>query len=338
MWMSHIIAAQQDPAITKPWVEWLFRYVWTYPNLPLGVDELAVNSIGRDGGNRKGSTAYSLSGSFLPGLMDDFRVYVADGGTLPIDMTDPVKFPKVAAEYVFVSFDGPDIVKAVMVGGTQLRCGELSIESERAAYDGTVDTVQFYGKRATFNSALPPSAAGAVIEIGPADELHRGIGRRPHRDVCEGHGFCHEPCREILRRRDAGAAIFDRTGGTTVRNRRHDADAMARWRAGDAPRRYDGLARGRLQVGGPRRKRQTRREDRLPGRPAGLQCVFFPVSPTHSARVSLPPFPSPLPWPLLKRVPSSSCACRNVVLHGGLCYRTCTSGRSAATSGASSTG
>jgi len=96
-WMSKVIAVQQDPAVTKPWIEWLFRYVWTYPHIPLGVDELAVNSIGRDGGNRKGSISYSLEGSFLSSLMTDFQAYVRDGGTMPLDMTDPVKFPKAEA-------------------------------------------------------------------------------------------------------------------------------------------------------------------------------------------------------------------------------------------------
>ena len=100
-WMARVIAVQQDPAIAGPWVEWLFRYVWTYPNIPLGVDELAVNAVGRNGGNRKGSVAYSLSGSFLPSVIADLKSYVAQGGTLPLDMTDPVKFPKDAASREF---------------------------------------------------------------------------------------------------------------------------------------------------------------------------------------------------------------------------------------------
>jgi len=100
-WMSRVIAVQQDPDITKPWVDWLFRYVWTYPNIPLGVDEIAVNAIGRDGGNRKGSVSCSLGGSFLPGMMDDLKAYVRHGGSLPLDLTDPVKFPKAEASRRF---------------------------------------------------------------------------------------------------------------------------------------------------------------------------------------------------------------------------------------------
>jgi len=100
-WMARLIAVQQDPDITKPWVDWLFRYVWTYPNIPLGVDEIAVNAIGRDGGNRKGSVSYSLGGSFLPGMMDDLKAYVRQGGSLPLDLTDPVKFPKAEASRRF---------------------------------------------------------------------------------------------------------------------------------------------------------------------------------------------------------------------------------------------
>lgn len=118
-WMANVIAVQQDPAITKPWVDWLFRYVWTYPNIPHGVDSTAVNAIGRDGGNRKGSVFYSQGGSFLPSLVEFFQAYGKAGGRLPLDLTNPAKFPKAAASRGFRA----DVMVA---GGYSFWIGDVS--------------------------------------------------------------------------------------------------------------------------------------------------------------------------------------------------------------------
>ena len=93
-WMANVIAVQQDPSICKPWVDWLFRYVWTYPNRPMGLDEIAVNAIGRDGTEYRGSTFYGLGGSFLDPIIRTLGAYRRAGGVMPVDMTDPESFPK----------------------------------------------------------------------------------------------------------------------------------------------------------------------------------------------------------------------------------------------------
>ena len=120
-WMARAIAVQQDAVICKPWVDWLFHYVWTYPNKPMGVDEAAVNSVGRDGTEKLGSTSYAFS-SFLNPLLETLSRYKQAGGVVPVDLTDPEQFPKarfgqrfrsdmmVAGGYTFLIGDvgGPD--------------------------------------------------------------------------------------------------------------------------------------------------------------------------------------------------------------------------------------
>jgi hypothetical protein len=93
-WMANVMAVQQDPSITKPWAEWLFRYAWVYPNRPMGVDEIAVNAITRDGTNKKGSTYYTWGGSELSTVLESLDLCRKAGLELPVDMSDRNRFPK----------------------------------------------------------------------------------------------------------------------------------------------------------------------------------------------------------------------------------------------------
>ena len=93
-WMANVMAVQQDPSIVKPWSEWLFRYVWVYPNRPMGVDEVAVNAITRDGTNKKGSTFYTWGGSALSTVLARLELCRNAGLELPAGMRDPDQFPK----------------------------------------------------------------------------------------------------------------------------------------------------------------------------------------------------------------------------------------------------
>jgi hypothetical protein len=100
-WISELAAVQQDPQVTKPWIDWLFHYVWTYPNPPLGVDELMVNNIQRDGTHKVGSLFYTKSGNFATDLVGLLSTYKKFGGTLPYDIADIHKFPKAVAMTYF---------------------------------------------------------------------------------------------------------------------------------------------------------------------------------------------------------------------------------------------
>lgn len=118
-WMANVIAVQQDPRITKPWVDWLFRYVWTYPNIPSGVDETIVNAVGRDGGNRKGSVSYSKGGSFLPALVASLKAYQKSGGKLPPYVANAEELSKAVASRSFPN----DVMVA---GGYAFWIGDVS--------------------------------------------------------------------------------------------------------------------------------------------------------------------------------------------------------------------
>jgi hypothetical protein len=100
-WISEIAAVQQDSQVTKPWMDWLFHYVWTYPNPPLGVDQLMVNNIQRDGTHKVGSLFYTKSGNFATDLVGLLSTYKKFGGTLPYDIADIRKFPKAVAMTYF---------------------------------------------------------------------------------------------------------------------------------------------------------------------------------------------------------------------------------------------
>jgi hypothetical protein len=93
-WMANVMAIQQDPSIVKPWAEWLFRYAWDYPSRPMGVDEIAVNSITRDGTDKKGSTFYTWGGSELSTVLACLEICQKAGLKLPVDMSNPDQFPK----------------------------------------------------------------------------------------------------------------------------------------------------------------------------------------------------------------------------------------------------
>jgi hypothetical protein len=93
-WMANVMAVQQDPSIVKPWAEWLFRYVLVYPNRPMGVDEVAVNAVTRDGTNKKGSTFYTWGGSELSAVLERLELCRKAGLELPAGMSDPDQFPK----------------------------------------------------------------------------------------------------------------------------------------------------------------------------------------------------------------------------------------------------
>jgi hypothetical protein len=93
-WMANVMAVQQDPDIIRPWADWLFSYAWVYPNRPMGVDEIAVNAITRDGTNKKGSTYYTWGGSELGTVLNSLALCRKAGLKLPVDMSDPARFPK----------------------------------------------------------------------------------------------------------------------------------------------------------------------------------------------------------------------------------------------------
>jgi hypothetical protein len=122
-WMAEIAAVQQDPQVTKPWIDWLFHYVWTYPNKPEGVDELMANNIQRDGTHKVGSWFYTQSGNFATDIVELLSTYKKFGGTLPYDVADAGRFPKAVAMTYF-----PFMSR--VAGGYQFQIGDVGGPSE----------------------------------------------------------------------------------------------------------------------------------------------------------------------------------------------------------------
>ena len=177
--MANVIAVQQDPAICKPWIDWLFHYLWAYPLKPMGADEAAVNNLSRDGTTFIGSTFYT--GSFLVPMLKTLRAYKQAGGVLPVDMTDPELFPKATFGERFQS----DIMVA---GGYTFWIGDVS----------GPDAMRLKNKpKMRKNPDLIPnnpsrvlSAWGGILETGREfDDFHqrRAVGVR----VGTGYGHAH---------------------------------------------------------------------------------------------------------------------------------------------------
>lgn len=122
-WMAVNAAVQQDPQITKPWIDWLFKYVWTYPNPPLGVDELMANNIQRDGTRKTGSWFYAHGGNFATELTQLLSTYKKFGGTLPYDLASTRGFPKAIAMCYFP-------ILGRVAGGYHFQVGDVGGPSE----------------------------------------------------------------------------------------------------------------------------------------------------------------------------------------------------------------
>ena len=177
--MANVIAVQQDPAICKPWIEWLFHNVWAYPLRPMGVDEVAVNSTGRDGTSTIGSTSYAQS--ILSPMMKTLKAYQQAGGILPVDMTDPEVFPKAAF--------GESFRRDIMVaGGYTFWIGDVSgPDSQRLK--GQVK-MQKHPELIPNNPSRVLSDWGGILETGREFSdfrQRRAIGVR----VGDGYGHHH---------------------------------------------------------------------------------------------------------------------------------------------------
>jgi len=140
-WMSWYIAAQQDPEITQPWLEWIFRYVWTYPRMPAGIDETMFMSWTRDGTTTIGSTFYALgSVGTLRDILSNLSPLAEDPTrALPGDVRIPEVESRVGWEARF-----PD--DTLVAGGYRFWIGDVSgpsrprwVVSGRPEFDKQVD-------------------------------------------------------------------------------------------------------------------------------------------------------------------------------------------------------
>lgn len=93
-----------DWEFTRPWMEWLFRETWKYPNARAGLSDYATTSTTRDGTSYIGSWAYAQDRPACD-YAKMTQAYVQAGGMKEFDLSDPVRFPKALAGCNF-DFDG----------------------------------------------------------------------------------------------------------------------------------------------------------------------------------------------------------------------------------------
>ncbi len=140
-WMSWYIAAQQDKEITKPWLEWIFRYVWTYPRMPAGIDETMFVSWTRDGTTTIGSTFYAL------GSVGNLRDILRNLSPLAKDparsMPGDVRIPEVVSR---AEWEGKFAQDTLVAGGYRFWVGDVSgpsrprwVATGRADFDKKID-------------------------------------------------------------------------------------------------------------------------------------------------------------------------------------------------------
>jgi hypothetical protein len=69
-------------------------------------------------------------------------------------------------EYAMVSFDEKGLRQAALAAGTKLDVKDLTITTDRPAYEGTVKSIDYDARTAELSAPLPKEAANAVIEVG----------------------------------------------------------------------------------------------------------------------------------------------------------------------------
>ena len=140
-WMTFYIGAQQDKEITRPWLEWIFRYVWTYPRMPAGVDETMFMSWTRDGTSTIGSTFYAHASITV--LRDILRNLSPLAGDQSRILPPKLRAPELKSR---AFWEGRFSQDAMVAGGYRFWVGDVSgpsrrrwVVSGKSETDGKVD-------------------------------------------------------------------------------------------------------------------------------------------------------------------------------------------------------
>jgi len=85
------VLVQDDTSITDPWMEFLFKRSWEYPQALSGLGDNLVTGGGRDGASNIGSFFYGRGGQ--TGTVDLLEKYIRNGGNPKYDVADPEQYP-----------------------------------------------------------------------------------------------------------------------------------------------------------------------------------------------------------------------------------------------------
>ncbi|MFQ5807988.1 MAG: hypothetical protein ACE5JM_00085 [Armatimonadota bacterium] len=167
--MMTAVLVQDDRAITDPWMEFLWRRGWEYPQAMSGLADNFVTSIGRDGGTNVGSIFYGIGGQLdTVRLMEE---YMGKGGNAKYDLSDPLQYPDARAT-IYLPFESAAAGRHVLgigdVGGPSCAYGRLvhlpKIRDIMAAgWRWTRDPKFAYDLANTFGRADEPEEEWAAI-------------------------------------------------------------------------------------------------------------------------------------------------------------------------------
>lgn len=79
-WLLLAAVVEQNPAVTRPWLEDLWKRTWVYSYPESALPDLVATATQRDGTTNIGSTGYARTGSPFAPLVDLSHRYVANGG------------------------------------------------------------------------------------------------------------------------------------------------------------------------------------------------------------------------------------------------------------------
>jgi len=99
-WMMTAVLVQNDSSITDPWMEFLFKRGWEYPQALSGLGDNLATGTDRDGGTTIGSFMYAMGGATA--TMELMEKYIRYGGNKKYDLTDPRQYPAVRLKPYFL--------------------------------------------------------------------------------------------------------------------------------------------------------------------------------------------------------------------------------------------
>jgi len=112
------IAVQQDPEITRPWIEQLWTKTWVYPYPMAGLPDYVSTTTQRDGTTTIGSVFYAWGGSPFRRLAEWTRRYVANGADPKYNLADLERYGKLLASTRFP-------LDSAVAGGFPMTIGDV---------------------------------------------------------------------------------------------------------------------------------------------------------------------------------------------------------------------
>jgi hypothetical protein len=117
-YLMRTIAVQQDPEVTRPWMDVLFSKTWIYPHQLAGLPDYISTTTQRDGTTDIGSVYYTWGGSSFLNAAQMSHRWVQNGGDPKYDLTDTRHFRKLIEAGLFP-------LDSAVAGGYPMTIGDV---------------------------------------------------------------------------------------------------------------------------------------------------------------------------------------------------------------------